>query len=196
MAKKEDVSKKKAGTPAAGKKETEASAAGTQETETPADANQEIEAPADANQEIEAPAEDQQDSKTLALESAADLEVAYPQLVQAIRDEVVRDIGKCSAGELRANLPELYQRIVIEVQGKSGSILKVPGYLLEVDDPFAEGTLRTYQRLKGVDGLRLPYVLPYKDKVTKAVLGNYILRAEGSGDTKRANAAREAMKKR
>jgi len=43
--------------------------------------------------------------------------------------------------------------------------------------------------------LRLPFVLVFKDKSTKAALENYILRADGCGDTKRAQAARKAMEK-
>jgi len=38
------------------------------------------------------------------------------------------------------------------------------GFWLEVDDPFAEGTLRTYRKLKKVDGLDLPCLLSFADK--------------------------------
>jgi len=165
MAKKEDIDKKKAGE----------SAAGMQGPETPTDSNQ--------------------GPTTATIETVEDLEACYPQLVSAIRDEVVGQIGKCTAGQLKGNLPDLYQRIVMDIQGKRGPNLNVPGFLLEVDDPIAKGTLRFYQKLKRVDGLSLPYVLPYKDKATKAALDNYILRAAGSGDTKRADAARRAMEK-
>ncbi|MFB0523926.1 MAG: hypothetical protein ACETVZ_00170 [Phycisphaerae bacterium] len=146
--------------------------------------------PTAGGQEPEKPA-----NQTTKIETVEDLETLYPVLVSEIRDEVVDKIGKCPAQEVKKNLPELYQRIVMEIQGKSGPDMSVPGFLLEVDDPVAAGTLRFYQKLKRVGDLRLPYVLPYKDKVTKQALENYILRAEGSGDTKRANAAREAMKK-
>ena len=129
------------------------------------------------------------------IETVEDLEACYPQLVSKIRDEVVAQISKCPAKELKTNLPDLYERIAVDIQNKSGPRLNGNGFLLDIEDPFAEGTLRTYQKLKGVDGLRLPYVLPYKDKVTKEVLENYILRAEGGGDTERVNAARKAMKK-
>lgn len=129
------------------------------------------------------------------IETVEDLEACYPQLVSEIRDEVIEKIEKCSAGQLKGHMPELYQRIVMDIQSKSGPNLNVPGFLLEVDDPVAGGTLRTYQRLKGVDNLRLPYVLPYKDKATKVALENYILRAEGSGDIKRAEAGRKAMER-
>ncbi|MBA7613756.1 hypothetical protein ES703_21012 [subsurface metagenome] len=167
MAKKEDV--QGTGKPAAGGKESEVSAGDIKDSTLTETATN--------------------------IETAEDLEVAYPQLVQAVRDEVVEQIGRYTAGQLKGNLPELYERIVMEIQGKSGPNLNVPGFLLEVDDPVAAGTLRAYQRLKGVDRLNLPYVLPYKDKDTKAALENYILRAEGCCDTKRAAAAREAMKK-
>ena len=129
------------------------------------------------------------------IETVEDLEACYPQLVTEIRDEVIEKIGKCSAGQLKGHMPELYERIVLEIQGKSGPNLNVPGFLLEVDDPVAAGTLRAYQKLKGIASLRLPYVLPYKDKATKDALENYILRANGCGDTKRAQVARKAMEK-
>jgi len=128
------------------------------------------------------------------IETAEELEACYPELVSKIRDEAVAQVGQCSAKAIKENMPELYERIVMEIQGKSGPDLNVPGFLLEIDDPVAEGTLRIYQRLKGISGLHLPYVLPYKDKVTEAALENYILRANGSGDTERAGAARKGNK--
>ncbi len=158
------------------KKDAEKSAAGTQEPETSADDNQ---GPATAE-----------------FQTVEDLEACYPQLVSEIRDEVIEQVGKCSAKKMKENMPELYERIVAELQSKGGPNLNVPGFLLEIDDPVAAGTLRSYQKSKGIDNLRLPYVLPYKDKKkTKAALENYILRADGCGDRKRADAGREAMKK-
>ena len=136
-----------------------------------------------------------QDLATSEIKTVEELESLYPQLVGKIKDDIVRQVGMCTAGQVKKNMPDLYERIVIEIQGRSGPDLNVPGFLLEVDDPVAAGTLRAYQREKGLTDLRLPYVLPYKDKKTKAALENYILRADGCGDTKRADAAREAMKK-
>lgn len=132
---------------------------------------------------------------TGSLETAEDLETVYPELVSEIRDEVLEKLGKCTPQQVEQNLPDLYQRIVIDVQNKNGPNLNVPGFLLEVDDPFAEGTLRTYQKLKGTAGLRLPCVLPNKDKFTRPAVESYILRAAGGGDNERAEAARKAMKK-
>lgn len=111
-----------------------------------------------------------QGSETLAdqtahnIETVEDLEACYPQLVSKMRDEVVIQIGKCPIKELKANLPELYERIVTDIKDKGGPNLKVPGFLLEVDDPFAESTLQAYQGLKGIDELRLPFVLPFQEK--------------------------------
>lgn len=136
-----------------------------------------------------------QDPTTGEIKTVEDLESLYPQLVSEVRDEVVHQVESCTADQARKNLPGLYKRIALDVQSKSRPDLKVPGFLLELDDPVAAGTLRTFQSLKGVDNLRLPCVLPFKDKNTKAALVNYITRADGCGDTKRANAAREAMEK-
>lgn len=139
--------------------------------------------------------EAEQGVETTEIETVEELEIVYPKLVSAVRDEVIVQISKCSLKEVKANMPDFYERLVMEVQNKSGLNLKVPGFFLDLDDPFAEGTLRTYQKLKGIGGLRLPHVLPYKDKKTKAALQNYILRAAGGGDNVRADAARRAMEK-
>ena len=168
MAKKEDIDKKKAGTVEAG----------TQESETPADNNQ------GPNTAV-----------TAVIETVEDLEACYPVLVSKIKDQVIEKIRMSPVEKVKENLPELYQRIAMDIQGKSGPNLNVPGFLLEVDDPFAQGTLRTYQNLKGISGLRLPYILPYKDEKTKVTLENYILRANGGGDIKRTEAARKAMER-
>ena len=128
-------------------------------------------------------------------ETVEDLELHYPELVSAVRDEVIEQVGKCTLDQVKENMPDFYQRLVIAVQSKGAPDLNVPGFLLELDDPFADGTLRTYQQLKRLDGLRLPFVLPYKDKATKATLQNYIVRAGGGGDTEKVKAARRAMEK-
>jgi hypothetical protein len=133
--------------------------------------------------------------ETTEIETVEELEIVYPKLVSAVRDEVVVRISKCSLEQVKTNMPEFYERLVMEVQNKSGLKLNVPGFLLDSDDPFAGGTLRTYQKLKGIGGLRLPHVLPFKDKKTKETLKNYILRALGGGDKVRADAARRAMEK-
>lgn len=129
------------------------------------------------------------------IETVEDLEARYPELVSKIKDDVVGKIRECSASQIKENLPDLYQRIVEDVQGKGRVDPNVPGFLLDIEDPVAAGTLRTYQGLKGAGSLRLPFVLPYKDRETKAALENYILRANGCGDRKRAEAARKAMEK-
>jgi len=146
-------------------------------------------------QEPEKSADDNQDAATAEIKTVEDLEAGYPQLVSEIRDEVIEQVGKCTAKKVKENMPELYERIVAELQNRGGPKLNVPGFLLELDDPVAPGTLRLFKRLKGNDSLSLPCVLPYKDKATRAALENYILRADGCGDRKRAEAGRAAMKK-
>ena len=140
--------------------------------------------------------DDSQGPKTAeSIKTVEELELRYPELVSAVRDEVIEQIGKCTLDQVKENMPDFYQRLVIAVQSKGAPDLNVPGFLLELDDPFADGTLRTYQQLKRLDGLRLPFVLPYKDKATKATLQNYIVRAGGGGDTEKVKAARRAMEK-
>lgn len=139
--------------------------------------------------------DDNQGPATSEIDTVEDLEACYPLLVSEIRNEVFQTIGTSTAKEAKENMPELYQRIVMDTQNKSDPNLNVPGFLLEVDDPFADGALRTYQNQKRVAGLRLPHVLPYKDKMTKITLENYIMRANGGGDIRRAQAARKALEK-
>lgn len=132
---------------------------------------------------------------TSGIETVEDLEACYPQLVSKIKDETIEFIRNRTALQIKENMPKLYDRIVLEAQGKSGPNLNMPGFLLEIDDPVAEGALRAYQGLKGISGLHLPYVLPYRDKETKIALNNYILRARGCGDIVRAKAAEKAQEK-
>jgi len=98
-------------------------------------------------------------------------------------------------GELKRLYPEQIRQIETAAAGGTASNLSEKGFLLGIDDPFAAGTLRAYQKLKGLDGLRLPYVLPLKDRQTPEALANYILRAEGAGDTARAIIARKELLK-
>ena len=73
--------------------------------------------------------------------------------------------------------------------------LKIAGFLLGVDDPFAEGAARVFAKQKGLKTARLPIVLPYKDKASVEALESYILRAGGAGDTDRVKAAEKALEK-
>lgn len=183
----------------AGKKDAGKSGAGTpapepDENQVPESDENQVPEPDEPGIDRVGPEEDQ-GAATPEIETVEELEIVYPKLVSAVRDEVIRQIGNCSLKQVKANMPDFYERLVREVQNKSGPNLNVPGFLLEVNDLFAEGTLQTYQRLKGLADLRLPYVLPYKDKVTRAALENYILRAEGSCDIKSAEIVRKAMEK-
>lgn len=98
------------------------------------------------------------------IQTVEDLEDVFPKLVTVIRDDLVKQIEKATAEQIKTNMPELYDRIVTHIQSKGGPNLNVPGFLLEVDDPFARGTLEQYEILQGLKGLRLPYVLPFKVK--------------------------------
>jgi len=98
------------------------------------------------------------------IESAEDLREAFPELVAEIKAAVVEDIGKASVEQVKENMPDVYDKIALDVQNKSAPRQSGPGFLLEYEDPFADGALRTFMRLKGVAGLRLPFVILYKEK--------------------------------
>jgi len=124
-----------------------------------------------------------------------ELTETYPGLVEQLKDGVLEFVKNRTALEIKKNMPELYERIALDIAGGSGPGLDVKGFLMAADDPFAAGALRAYMKLKGLDGLKLPYVLPQKDKQTPEALANYILRAEGAGDTARAIIARKELLK-
>lgn len=117
---------------------------------------------------------DVQPGNIKAIESVDDLAAAYPDLVAEIRDRAKTE--------------------ALSATNKPPS-LKVPGFLLDIDDPFAEGAARAFGTAKGITAPRLPCVLPYKDAASAKALKSYILRANGGGDTKRAGKAAAALEK-
>ena len=145
----------------------------------------------------------------------------YPDLVGFIRDEMIEELESVNVAQFRETFPEQEKRLarlittemaaadldtfcsVFAEQVKKlaafqmGSNLRkgITGFLLEIGDPFAAGTLRTYERLSKKHGLKLPYVLPYKDKVTIEAINNYIVRASGAGDIERVKRATKALEK-
>jgi len=124
-----------------------------------------------------------------------EMQKMYPEQIKQIKDETIAFVNNRTVSQIKEMMPGLYERIAAEIKGRGGPDLNVKGFLLGIDDPFAAGTLRAYQKLKGLDGLRLPYVLPLKDRQTPEALANYILRAEGAGDTARAIIARKELLK-
>lgn len=116
------------------------------------------------SKEPEKPEEDIKVPETSEIKTVDDLESQYPDLVSEIRDDVITQIGACPVKDLKANMPELYERIAADVPKQGGIDLREPGFLLDIGDPFAAGALRTYARLRNLVGLHLPFVLPFKSK--------------------------------
>jgi hypothetical protein len=123
-------------------------------------------------------------------------EAAQVAEVQQIRQEARAEVAMLSVEAFAGQFGELHARIAEAARPAlpPQPDLNVKGFLLEVDDPFAEGTLRTFGKLTGVKGLRLPYVLPKKSAATPKALLNYIVRAGGT-DAKRADRAKAAFEK-
>jgi len=159
-------------------------------------------------------------SKETAL-TVEQLKEDYPDLVGFIRDEIIeelqsadvelfrdtfpgqeknlaalitREMAAADIDTFRAAFPEQIKKLAAFQMG-SNLRKGVAGFLLEVDDPYAAGTLRTYERLSKKQGLKLPYVMPYKDKVTVEAINNYIIRASGGGDIERVKRATKALEK-
>ena len=133
--------------------------------------------------------------------TAEELAAQYPVLIEQIQTQAKEDaaafIAKMKVTEFKDVFGKLYGEIVTTVTQASNvpSNLKVAGLLLEIDDPFAEGALRVYAREKETPGLRLPFVLPYKDRSSRAAIESYIVRAGGSGDAKRVAIGKKALEK-
>lgn len=149
------------------------------------------------------------------------LQKDHPEIVDVLRVETIVDLANADVKIFRDTFPEQERRLanlittemaaadidtfrsVFPEQVKKlaafqmGSNLRkgIEGFLLEIGDPFAAGTLRTYERLSKKPGLKLPYVLPYKDKVTIEAIKNYIVRASGAGDLERVKRATKAIEK-
>jgi len=153
--------------------------------------------------------------------SVEQLKGDYPDLVGFIRDEMIAELESADVAQFRETFPEQEKRLarlittemaaadidtfrsVFPEQVKRlaafqmGSNLRkgIAGFLLEIGDPYAAGTLRTYGRLSKKPGLKLPYVMPYKDEVTIEAIKNYIVRASGAGDIERVKRATKALEK-
>jgi hypothetical protein len=88
---------------------------------------------------------------------------------------------------LRAEKDQLQKRIPVK------------GFLLLPNDPFAEGTMRSY--VKSVKSAKrevgqieaLPFVLPYSDPLARKSLEVYAVRAAGGGDMVRATSAKDSL---
>lgn len=129
--------------------------------------------------------------------TADELRETYPELIGEIEitaaNDMAREIAALSAVAFKAKFTELYERIAASINPQR-KIVGKEGFLLDRDDPFAEGTLRDYNRLYGTDE-RLPIALGDKDRHTAGLLKMYYIRAAGGCDKDRADAAKEALKK-
>lgn len=122
----------------------------------------------------------------------------YPDFANWIAETAAADVAKLTVEQFRKSYPELYGRIADaaakEAQSAAKAKLNKKGFVLDRNDPFAEGAMRDYNRLKKADE-RVPFVLDLTDKTTPEILEKYIVRAAGGGDNKRAGAAADTLKK-
>ena len=121
-----------------------------------------------------------------------------PAIVEQVKIELINELSELTAKQLAENIPDVYNKIKKQVTDElaaSPSSLKVPGFLIEKGDPFGEGVARIYGQLNSTEPPTVPFVVPFINKNAKAAIGNYILRAKGASDSKRAAAAEEALKK-
>ena len=75
--------------------------------------------------------------------------------------------------------------------------INVRGFVLEHDDPFAAGVMRTYVKVtkaRQVQRAVLPFVLPESDPASQVALKDYIVRAAGGGDKARAESAKKHLR--
>jgi len=143
------------------------------------------------------------DAATIEITDVTEMAERHPQLCEEltkqVKETLASELAQTEPGDFAKICPSLYDRIVkhvtAAVKANAQPIdLKTQGFYLDPEDPFAAGTARMYGKLKGVPA-RLPMVLPFKDKNAAAAIENYIVRAAGGGDTKRAESAKAALKK-
>lgn len=73
----------------------------------------------------------------------------------------------------------------------------IPVFSIPFGDPYVDGVVRHIANAKEksrIDVNARPLVIPADDAAALSALENYVLRAAGSGDTKRAAVAEEAIK--
>jgi len=84
------------------------------------------------------------------------------------------------------------------LQPKIQSAGQVPGFEIPAGDPYISSVIRYYQKVSKkplADPNARPFVLLANDPATIETLENYILRAAGACDVKRADIARAALEK-
>lgn len=72
----------------------------------------------------------------------------------------------------------------------------VPILSISAGDPFVDGVVRHIGKAEEksrIDVNARPLVIPAVDPVALSAVENYIVRAAGAGDTKRADSARQAL---
>jgi len=129
--------------------------------------------------------------------TADELRETYPELIGEIEitasNDMIREIKAYSVALFKAQFGELYERIAASINPQR-KIAGKEGFLLDPDDPFADGSRRDYNRVYGCDE-RLPIVLGNTDRHTAGLLKMYYIRAAGGCDKDRAEAAKAALKK-
>ena len=75
---------------------------------------------------------------------------------------------------------------------KEKTTLKGGTFTIGKEDPYGKAALRTYNKLSDQEE-KLPLVLNPNDPAAKDTITDYLLRAAGAGDTKRAAMARKFL---
>lgn len=113
------------------------------------------------------------------------------------RESLLAEIRTWGPDRIMTELPEVYACIADAVNAGRIANLSEKGFLLGVGDPYAAGVLRTYGKAAKQPQLHLPFVIPFgrTKAATVAALTDYVLRARGAGDAKRAGPAEQALAK-
>ena len=119
------------------------------------------------------------------------------EAVLKAKAEAAREIADLSVGQFKKIFGKLYAAIAADVAGDvNAASLNVKGFLLDHEDPFADGAARAYAKAKKKETpCRLPFVLPFNDPDSRIAIASYIQRAGGAGDAERVKAATDALKK-
>ena len=127
----------------------------------------------------------------------------FPDIVAQIEkngaEKLAAEIAAAPIDKVAEKFPAIVKAITQKVSDAARIMpanLKIPGFLLEIKDPFASSVASEYARVAGCEVGQLPMILPFETKeATIAALRSYYMRANGAGDKDRANAAVETLKK-
>ena len=114
------------------------------------------------------------------------------EISAAVRAEVTAEINVMNPHQLQEAYPGVVKKLQVPI---IKDFTPASGFIVERDDPYGAGVAKDYAHARGCAIPGLPMILPWPDPATIVALKSYLVRAQGAGDSKRAQAVVEAWKK-